>query len=136
MTEQPIVNRRVLAARWQRAFGAPPPLHLSVGFMARALDYDRQCEAQGGLQTQTKRALRAALPGLDGPQAKPPNTALSPGAQLVREWNGRSYRVEVLPDGFRFEGEAYRSLSAIARQITGTAWSGPRFFGLTAKRAA
>jgi hypothetical protein len=55
--------------------------------------------------------------------------AIGAGAHLVREWNGRTYRVEVLADGYRMDGRAYRSLSAIARRITGTAWSGPRFFG-------
>ncbi len=57
--------------------------------------------------------------------------ALSPGVQLVREWNGRTWHVEVLEDGFTCKGKTYRSLSAIARMITGTRWSGPRFFGLT-----
>jgi len=52
------------------------------------------------------------------------------GTQLVREWNGRSYQVEVLEEGFRMNGEHFRSLSAIALRITGTNWSGPRFFGL------
>jgi len=57
-------------------------------------------------------------------------TLLSPGVQLVREWNGRTWQVEVLEDGFACRGKTYRSLSAIARMITGTRWSGPRFFGL------
>ena len=55
---------------------------------------------------------------------------LSPGVQLVREWNGRTWQVEVLEEGFACKGKTYRSLSAIARMITGTRWSGPRFFGL------
>ena len=59
-----------------------------------------------------------------------PAPALSPGNQLVREWNGRIYRVLVLDDGFELDGRRYRSLSAVARHITGAAWSGPRFFGL------
>ncbi len=54
-----------------------------------------------------------------------------PGAHLVREWNGRTYQVEVLPKGFQMDGREWPSLSAIAKHITGTTWSGPRFFGLT-----
>jgi len=55
---------------------------------------------------------------------------LKPGARLIREWNGSSHIVEVVEDGFLWNGKRYRSLSAIARAITGTRWSGPRFFGL------
>ena len=56
--------------------------------------------------------------------------ALRPGVCLMREWNGSTYRVEVVAGGFRMDGRDYRSLSAIARQITGAQWSGPRFFGI------
>ncbi|MCK0096696.1 DUF2924 domain-containing protein [Yoonia sp. F2084L] len=56
---------------------------------------------------------------------------LTPGTQLVREWNGRIYRVLVTDDGFEMDGQTYRSLSAIAKRITGAGWSGPRFFGLS-----
>lgn len=55
---------------------------------------------------------------------------MRPGTHLVREWNGRTYQVEVLENGFRLDGKYYRSLSAIARKITGAHWSGPRFFGM------
>lgn len=64
------------------------------------------------------------------PPAPPARVALKPGARLVREWNGRMNVVEVTDDGFVHEGKTYRSLSAIARRITGAHWSGPRFFGL------
>ena len=60
-----------------------------------------------------------------------PTAKIKPGTQLVREWNGRHYRVEVAEGGYRMNGERFRSLSAIALHITGTSWSGPRFFGLT-----
>jgi hypothetical protein len=61
---------------------------------------------------------------------------LKPGTRLMREWQGRSYDVLVLDDGFSWQGSRYRSLSAIARKITGTAWSGPLFFGLKQNRSA
>ncbi len=56
--------------------------------------------------------------------------AAKPGTQYVREWNGRTYQVEVLEQGFRMDGREYGSLTAIAKKITGANWSGPRFFGL------
>src|SRR5262249_59794598 len=61
---------------------------------------------------------------------------LQAGARLVREWQGRTYEVLVLDEGFSWQGRHYRSLSAVARTITGTAWSGPLFFGLKESRSA
>ena len=55
------------------------------------------------------------------------------GAHLVREWNGRTYQVHVVEGGFEMDGKTWRSLSAIAKHITGATWSGPRFFGLNGK---
>ena len=78
------------------------------------------------------RALAAAASGKPGAARVSP---VSAGAHLVREWNGRIYRVEVLDGGYCFDGKTYPSLTAIARRITGANWSGPRFFGLTRRRA-
>ena len=65
-----------------------------------------------------------------------PAGSVSAGTHLVREWNGRTYQVEVIDNGYRFDGKTYPSLTAITKRITGTHWSGPRFFGLTPKRKA
>ena len=65
-----------------------------------------------------------------------PQDPFLPGTHLVREWNGRTYQVEVIDNGYRFDGKTYPSLTTIAKRITGTHWSGPRFFGLTPKRKA
>ena len=72
------------------------------------------------------------------PSSGTPAESVSPGtfSNLVREWNGRTYQVEVLDNGYRFDGKTYPSLTTIAKRITGTHWSGPRFFGLTPKRKA
>ena len=72
----------------------------------------------------------------DGDQAAAPAGSVSAGTHLVREWNGRTYQVEVIDNGYRFDGKTYPSLTTIAKRITGTHWSGPRFFGLTPKRKA
>jgi hypothetical protein len=66
----------------------------------------------------------------------PPRPELKPGTRLMREWQGRTYDVLVLDDGFFWQNTQYRSLSAVARKITGTAWSGPLFFGLKSNRTA
>jgi hypothetical protein len=137
--ERGAFDRAGLKATWEETFGSPPPLYLSLGFMQKALAHERQCRASGGLSTATRRALAAALTngrprrgGAVRPAAEPP--VAGAGAVLVREWNGRTYRVEVLEKGYRFNGRIWDSLSAIAKLITGTNWSGPRFFGLTPKR--
>ena len=126
------LGRTELKTAWEEAFGSPPPLYLSLGFMRKALAYDRQCRVHGGLSASLRRRL-AVIAGGDSRSASPA-PAISAGAHLVREWNGHTYRVEVVADGYRMDGRTYRSLSAIARRITGTAWSGPRFFGLTGRR--
>lgn len=66
-------------------------------------------------------------------KARAPSPALKPGGRLIREWNGVTHVVDVLDDQFVWKSNSYRSLSAIAREITGAHWSGPRFFGLTGK---
>lgn len=123
--------------------GCGPPPHLSVQIMRQALAYEVQCKVLGGLSKASQDHLQGVARGLSAHassastarQYRVPrrDTILSPGAVLVREWNGRTYQVSVLSDGnsFELDGKRYKSLSAIARHITGTRWSGPRFFGLT-----
>lgn len=113
---------------WEEAFGSPPPPYLSVAFMRKAVVHEDQCRRHGGLPPATRRALRQIAEGK--PVADSTCRIARPGAHLVREWNGRTYQVEVLKDVFRMDGRTWPSLSAIAKHITGTTWSGPRFFGL------
>lgn len=125
------VNRLELIDLWTRSQGQAPPRYLSVPFMRRALAYEAQCSRLGGHSAAVQRALRSALKQKACSTAgSPAPKVLSAGMQLVREWNGRTYRVDVVEDGFRLDGKMYPSLSAIAKKITGTSWSGPRFFGL------
>ncbi len=121
-------ERGAVREEWEAAFGSPPPPHLSVAFMRKALAHDVQCRADGGLPPAARRALRR-IAGGEG-VAESTRARVKPGAQLVREWNGRTYQVEVVDGGYRIDGRTWRSLSAIARHITGTMRSGPRFFGL------
>lgn len=121
------LGRSDLKLAWQEAFGSAPPAYLSLRFMRRALAYEAQSRMNGGLPSDVRRSLRAIAAG----KASPASGPLKPGAHLVREWNGRSYQVEVVDGGFRFDGRTYRSLTAIATRITGAKWSGPRFFGVS-----
>ncbi len=122
------LDRSALLQRWRSAFGRVAPPRLSRPLMAKAIAYDLQVRAFGGLSARTIRALKAAAKphAALAASVKPP----SRGARLIREWNGVLYEVEVLDDGYIWRSQRYRSLSAIALAITGTKWSGPRFFGI------
>ena len=121
---------------WEQTFGATPPSSLSRVFLCRVLAYERQCRTYGGHSAATRRALAAMVNGTPGNGAAAPAMSVSAGTHLIREWNGRTYQVEVLDNGYRFDGKTYPSLTTITKRITGTHWSGPRFFGLTPKRKA
>lgn len=131
MGRDPNPERPATCAQWEAVFGSPPPPYLSVPFMHKAISYEAQCKARGGLPAAARRALNGALKGQKRPGQ--PQEILSPGAHLLREWNGRTYQVRVVEGGFEMDGRAWKSLSAIAKHITGTDWSGPRFFGLTSR---
>ncbi|MBS8227580.1 DUF2924 domain-containing protein [Vannielia litorea] len=128
------MDRAALRVEWVGAFGEAPPHHLSMMFMRKALIWHAQCNAFGGLLPDIRRALKAVADGK--PVRKVAATAPRPGSQLVREWNGRQYKVDVIDGGYVMNGERFASLSAIALHITGTSWSGPRFFALTERGGA
>lgn len=127
-------DRAQILNDWEETFGSPPPPYLSVAFMRKALAYEDQCRQHGGLPPVTRRALRQIAEGRSVSDGTRQMTRA--GAYLVREWNGRTYQVEVLKDGYRMDGRTWPSLSAIAKHITGTTWSGPRFFGLVDRAGA
>lgn len=121
-----------LRAEWQRLYRAKPPTRMSRDLLLRGVTYKVQEQAYGGLSLGIMRKLRSLTvpPGGIVPAA----AALRPGTKLAREWHGRVHTVDVLEGGFAYQGEHYRSLSRIARQITGAHRSGPLFFGI-GKRA-
>jgi hypothetical protein len=110
--------------RWREAFGRPPPKHLSIQFMQRVLIWEVQNKLLGRVSRSTLQRLKKIAAGKSAP------AVVKPGARLVREWNGRTYQVEIVEGGFVMDGKRWRSLSALARHVTGAHWSGPRFFGL------
>lgn len=121
---------------WRRAFGRPVPAGLARGLLVRALAYRLQAEALGDLDRETARALdRMAGQGGGGEVIPLPDDRGSQhGTVLVREWQGTMHSVTAMSDGYAWNGTAYRSLSEVARAITGTRWNGPRFFGLRAAK--
>ena len=125
-----------LRQQWRSLYKTPAPPNLSRELLVRAVAYRMQELAGGGLRPEPQRQLlRIAREfkqtGAAALRARP---ELKPGTRLMREWQGRTYEVLVLDAGFSWQGMRYRSLSAIARKITGTAWSGPLFFGLKPSR--
>jgi hypothetical protein len=116
-----------LRSRWRFVFGAKPPAGLTKDIIGRMLAYRIQEDAIGGLDKETTKLLdRLGRGGKSGAK----NRRLKPGTIVVREYQGERYTVTVAPDGFVWQGTTYSSLTTIAKAITGTAWNGPRFFGL------
>lgn len=110
-----------LRLEWERRYGTAPR-HRSADLLRRVLTWRVQADTYGGLDSTTKKLLaREDLP-------MPITT--TPGMRLVREWAGHTHEVVVCESGVVYEGKTWRSLSEVARHITGIRWNGPRFFGL------
>lgn len=111
-----------LRTAWSAALGSTPP-NVGPDLLRRMLGHALQEKAMGGLSPSHRQALRRLAAGKDA-------TPLKSGMRLIRQWNGRTIAVTVGEGTFLWNDRTYRSLSAIAREVTGTSWSGPRFFGL------
>jgi hypothetical protein len=107
---------------WAERYGDPPALR-SADLLRRMLAWKIQVADNGGLDTELRRALR---------QREAPAPTLPIGTRAAREWRGVRHEVEFVDGGVRHDGKVYESLSAVAREITGVRWNGPRFFGLRA----
>ena len=114
-----------LRAEWRTRYGSPPTLR-SPALLRRMLAWRIQVAAFGGLDADTRRRLRQSSP------LKLATPGPTPGTNIRREWKGVIHDVSVVPDGFVYDGYQFKSLSEIARAITGVRWNGPRFFGLRA----
>jgi Protein of unknown function (DUF2924) len=121
-----------LRGEWRRLHRMPPPMRLSRDLLIRGITYKLQERAYGGLSTATARKLEHANADPQSRGAAKPVQPISlrPGTRLVREWRGVTHIVLIHADGIEWHGQRYRSLSLVARKITGARWSGPRFFGL------
>lgn len=122
-----------LRTEWRRLYRTHPPKKLSRDLLGLGVAWKLQERAFGGLSAATKRQLSelARTMATKSDLAKARMVTLKPGSRLVRTWGGETHEVLVVEDGFLWQGKTWASLSVIAREITGTRWSGPRFFGLT-----
>jgi Protein of unknown function (DUF2924) len=130
----PTLTSAQLRHEWQRLYRSPPPRLLSRDLLRRAVAYKIQEQTYGGLSQAARRRLQTLARAMakNGEVAIKPSPGQKPGARLVRRWRGETHCL-VLDDGFLYQDQRYRSLSSIARVITGAHWSGPRFFGLGAQ---
>jgi len=120
-----------LRERWKSIYGKAPSREIGRSFLTRAVTYRLQERTFGGLKPSTSRLLARAVEETGTGSSKTHHTRTAQtGTILIREWQGTAHRVTMLDDGVSFNGKRYRSLSEVAREITRSRWSGPRFFGL------
>lgn len=159
LAELETLSRDELSVRWQKQYGCSPPAGVRRDLLIRSATWHLQAKRLGGHSAETRRRLKAAIAdvgmamagrrnkrpnevvdeaaitsadevGGTGISPKPKRREVWPGARLIRDWNGKTYVVDVIEGGYVFEAKVYSSLTAIAGKITGVHWSGPRFFGL------
>lgn len=132
LQELPHLPKPELLALWQELFARPPHSRLRRNLMIPILAYRIQEQAYGGLTPSTRGRLQKLAANLEQNRKAPLllTPQLKPGTKLLRQWQGEMHEVLVGDEGFEYRGKRYESLSEIARQITGTRWSGPLFFGL------
>lgn len=125
-----------LRCLWRETFKQAAP-DLSPDLMGRAIAYRWQERQHGGLPTSVSRDLARLTRVLvrTGTLEEANELSLKPGTRLVRDWNGRTLNVLVCDNSFELDGRKYGSLTQIAQDVTGTRWSGPRFFGLRKRKA-
>jgi hypothetical protein len=121
------LTRDELKTAWLKAFGKSAPARVGSVTMARILYSEHRWQQSAFSKPAGIKKLRAQVLS-----AKTSKVIANAGTRLIREWNGREHVVDVLDKGYRWNGTEWRSLSAIAKEITGTKWSGPRFFGVAA----
>lgn len=128
------MNAAELRKEWTRLYRSHAPKKLSRDLLQLGVAWKLQEQAFGGLSAACKRQIAELARTMEAKTdlAKARTVSLRPGARLIREWNGEMHEVLVVEDGFLWRGKRWRSLSVIAREMTGTHWSGPRFFGVKA----
>ena len=130
----PGLDTAALRAEWERLHRRPPPHDLTRDLLLRGIAHRLQELAFGGLSPAMARRLATSGAPITATRTRRAKVGrLKPGTVLVRGWQGRTHTVVVRDGGFEYRGRLYRSLSVVAREITGAHWSGPRFFRLAGK---
>jgi hypothetical protein len=128
------MGREDLCNLWRERFNQSAPDGIRKELLVRMLAYRIQELAFGGLSAQARRRLDQMTRALATEEKASGNKVNArPGTTLVRLWKGKTHKVVIEESGYEYNGQSYKSLSAIARHITGTPWSGPLFFGLRAR---
>ena len=122
------LSRADLVERWVGLHESPPLKTMTQDLLARGIAYEMQVRQIGGLTPSERKALGTLARG----RSSPSPGLLKAGTRLYRSWQGITQEILVLEGGYSWRGKSYASLSEVARAITGTRWSGPRFFGLQA----
>jgi hypothetical protein len=128
------MDRTALQALWTKLFDKPPSPSLRREVLIPILAYQLQELAFGGLKPSVERRLREIAQAGSSGHAEGSFRPPKPGTRFVREWQGKLHEVSCLPDGYEYNNRTFTSLSEIAREITGTRWSGPAFFGLRGRK--
>jgi hypothetical protein len=125
-----------LKDRWRSLYGTKPPQKIHRSLLIAAVAHRMQENALGALKPSVRRHLIQAAdnPPMPRPSEQYPNLCPRAGTVLVRDWGGVTHQVKVLEGGILFRSKRYKSLSEVARLITGSRWSGPLFFGLKIRR--
>ena len=128
------LDRQALVAEWTRCYGRAPFRQMSRDLLVRSLAHRLQEQRRGSLKPALARQLkRVASGGKDGRSLTSVATRPKTGTRLIRQWHGTTHEVLVTDAGFEWKGRCWKSLSRIAREITGQKWSGPVFFGMKAR---
>lgn len=125
------LSKAQLRERWAQVYRSPPP-DISPALMALGIAHRLQVRRAADLPAASVRELRqlATVLDRDGALTSEPLATIKLGTALVRSWHGVTHQVLLTERGYVYKGQTYRSLSHIAREITGAHWSGPRFFGI------
>ena len=131
------LDRKELVEKWRSLYKTGPPVGSQNKFLLYAVAHRMQEKALGGLKPATRRFLEKAAQNNDASkQQLLPTISIKPGTRMLREWHGVTYEVIILESRVLCNGKYYRSLSEVARAITGARWSGPLFFGMKKKEVA
>lgn len=139
IAQLPSLSRQELLDLWRRAYRKSPPLGIRREILVPFLAYKLQERVYGGLKPSTRSELRRIARGLQREGRASQSiiqSKIKRGTRLLRRWRGEIHEVVAVDPGYEYRGGKYRSLSQIARMITGTQWSGPAFFGLRKSNSA
>lgn len=125
ISKEIIPSKNILLTEWQKSFGRTAPSGCHTSFLDKAIAWQKQAMKHGGLSTAERKRLLSG-----GTSSNSNNEAQNIGSRLIRVWQGETHQVTVLEVGYLYKEQHWKSLSAIARAITGTPWSGPVFFGV------